>query len=79
MADVMIPRNSIAVITRYYNGMTHKIIRKHKIVREYISKGVVRIDHVWTNGNLTTLLTKRLSREKVNNTSNMMRLMHIDN
>jgi hypothetical protein len=43
-------------------------------VRELITKGAVRVDHVRTDENLADPLTKGLAREKVQNTSVKMGL-----
>lgn len=49
--------------------------RKHNTVRDHISNGAVRLDHVRTDENLADPLTKGLSREKVQNTSKKIGLM----
>ncbi|KAI5388393.1 hypothetical protein KIW84_074186 [Lathyrus oleraceus] len=49
---------------RYYNGKKRQIRRKHNTVRDCISKGVVRVDHVCTDKNFADPLTKGFSREK---------------
>jgi len=63
---------------RYYNGKRRQIRRKHSTIRECISKGAVRVDFVRTNENLVDPLTKGLNKEKVQNTSNRMGLLLID-
>ena len=60
---------------RYYNGKRLQIRRKHNIVRELLSTGAVRVDHVRTDENLADPLTKGLAREKVHNTSIKMGLL----
>ena len=49
--------------------------RKHNTVRELLSTGAVRVDHVRTDDNLADPLTKGLAREKVHNTSKRMGLL----
>jgi hypothetical protein len=46
-------------------------------VRDLITKGAVRVDHVRTDENLANPLTKGLAREKVQITSVKMGLMPI--
>ena len=60
---------------RYYNGKKRQIHRKHNTVRELLSTGVVRVDHVRTDDNLADPLMKGLAREKVHNTSKRMGLL----
>ncbi|RZB51814.1 Retrovirus-related Pol polyprotein from transposon TNT 1-94 [Glycine soja] len=59
----------------YYNGKKRQIRRKHNTVRELLSTGAVRVDHVHTDDNLVDPLTKGLAREKVHNTSKRMGLL----
>ena len=59
----------------YYNGKKRQICRKDNTVRELLSTGAVRVDHVRTNDNLANPLTKGLAREKVHYTSKRMRLL----
>ena len=54
---------------RYYNGKKRQIHRKHNTVRELLSTGVVRVDHVRTDDNLADPLMK------VHNTSKRMGLL----
>ena len=79
MSVVLIHYDSTAAIAKienhYYNGKRRQIRRKHITVRDFISKGAVRVDHVRTDKNLAYPLTKGLAREKVYNTSYKMRLM----
>ena len=58
----------------YYNGEKLQIRRKHNTIRDYISKGAVRVNHVRTDVNLVDPLMK----EKFQNTSKKMRLMPIE-
>lgn len=53
---------------RYYNGKRRQMRRKHNTLRDCISKGAIRVDHVSTYVNLADPLTKELAREKVQNT-----------
>ncbi|GAU27591.1 hypothetical protein TSUD_271320 [Trifolium subterraneum] len=78
MPAVLIHCDSTAAIAkienRFYNGKRRQIRRKHSTVRELITTGAVRVDHVRTNDNLADPLTKGLTREKVQNTSVKMGL-----
>ena len=60
---------------RYYNGKKRQIHHKHNTVRELLSTGAVRVDHVRTDDNLADPLTKGLAREKVHYTSKRMGLL----
>ena len=79
---VLIHCDSTAAIAkiqnRYYNGKKRQIRRKHSTIREYISTGAVRVDHVRSDDNLADPLTKGLAREKVYKTSKGMGLKPID-
>ncbi|CAJ2638269.1 unnamed protein product [Trifolium pratense] len=79
MPAVLIHCDSTAAIAkiknRFYNGKRRQIRRKHNIVRESISKGAVRVDHVRTDENLADPLTKGLTKEKVYNTNVKIGLM----
>jgi hypothetical protein len=69
MPAVLIHCDSTAAIAkienRFYNGKRRQIRRKHSTVRDMISKGAVRVDHVRTDENLADPLTKGLAKEKV--------------
>ena len=79
---VLIHCDSTAAIAkiqnRYYNGKRHQIRRKHSTVREFLSTGFVRVDHVRTDENLADPLTKGLPREKVLKTSKGMGLLPLE-
>ncbi|CAJ2678824.1 unnamed protein product [Trifolium pratense] len=79
MPAVLIHCDSTAAIAkienRYYNGKRRQIRRKHSTVRDLLTKGAVRVDHVRTDDNLADPLTKGLAREKVYSTSVKMGLM----
>ena len=62
----------------YYNGKRRQIRRKHSTVREFLSTGAVRVDHVRSDENLADPLTKGLPREKVFKTSKGMGLMPLE-
>lgn len=62
---------------RYYNGKRCQIRRKYNTFRDCISKGVIRVYHICTDKNLADPLTKKLTREKIYNTSKKMRSMPI--
>ena len=66
------------VQNRYYNGKRRQIRRKHSTVRELLSSGAVRVDHIRSNENLADPLTKGLAREKVLTTSRKMGLLPLD-
>ena len=49
----------------YYNGKRRQIRHKHNTVKEFLSTGAARVNHVRTDENLADPLTKGLPREKV--------------
>ena len=55
-----------------YNGKSRHIRRKHNIIRQLISTGVISIDYVRLNDNITDPLTKGLNRELVEKSSRRM-------
>lgn len=61
----------------FYNDKKQQIHNKHKIIREFLITGAVKVNHIWINENLTNPLTKGLARKKVFKTSERIRLMHI--
>jgi hypothetical protein len=63
--------------TRYYNGKIQHINQKHNIIRESNSIGAARVNFVHTNENLADPLTKGLNREKIQDTSSRLGLIHI--
>lgn len=66
------------VQNRYYNGKRRQIRRKHSTIRDFLSIGAVRVDHVRSEENLADPLTKGLAREKIWKTSKGMGLKPID-
>jgi hypothetical protein len=62
---------------RYYNGKRQHINQKHNTIRESISDGAVRVNFAHINENLEDPLTKGLNREKVQDTSSRLGLIHI--
>ena len=48
-----------------YNEKSHHIGYKHDTVRKLLSSGIVRIDYVKSNDNVSDPLTKGLTREKI--------------
>lgn len=76
---MLIHCDSIATIAKfennYYYGKRRQIRRNHNIVRDYISKGAIRVDHVPTNKDLADPVMKGLTRKKVHNTSNKIGLI----
>ncbi|PHU28774.1 hypothetical protein BC332_00867 [Capsicum chinense] len=57
-----------------YNGKSHLIRRRHNIVRELLSSGIITVDYVKSKDNVSGPLTKGLSREGVERTSKGMGL-----
>jgi hypothetical protein len=68
---------TIAKIKNYYNGKKQHIRHKHNTIRESISNGAVRVNFVRTKENLVDPSTKGLNREKVQDTSSSLGLIHI--
>ena len=70
---ILIHCDSTTTITKienhYYNSKRRQIRRKHNIVRDCISNGDIRVDHISIRENLANPLTKGLAREKFYNTS----------
>lgn len=62
------------VQSKYYNGKSRSVRRKHSTVRSYLSKGAINIDYVRSGDNLADPLTKALAREKIWCTSRGMGL-----
>ncbi|KAM2998951.1 hypothetical protein FF2_040544 [Malus domestica] len=60
------------VQNRYYNRKRQQIRRKHNTVRDYLSNGAVRVDHIRSEENLVEPLTKGLAQEKIWKTSKGM-------
>ena len=57
-----------------YNGKSRHIRRRHNIIRQLLSTGVISIDYVKSKDNITDPLTKRLNRELIEKLSRGMRL-----
>ncbi|PHT52427.1 Sugar carrier protein C [Capsicum baccatum] len=57
-----------------YNGKSRHIRQRHNIVRELLSSGIITVDYVKSMDNMSDLLTKGLSRERVERTSKRMGL-----
>lgn len=57
-----------------YNGISRHIRRRHNIVRQLLSNGIINIDYVKSKDNLADPFTKGLSREQVYKSSRGMRL-----
>ena len=62
----------------YYNGKSKPIIRKHSTVWSYLSSGIITVDYVKFNDNLTDPFTKALAKDRVWNTSRVLGLKFID-
>ncbi|PHU20607.1 hypothetical protein BC332_11758 [Capsicum chinense] len=78
VAPVCIHCDSQAAIGRagsmMYNGKSHHIQRRHNIVRELLSSGIITVDYVKSKDNMSDPLTKGLSREGMERTSKGMGL-----
>ncbi|GAA0153855.1 hypothetical protein LIER_37751 [Lithospermum erythrorhizon] len=48
--------NIAEVQSHYYNGKTRQIRRKHNTVREFLTTGAVRVDHIRSKENMTDTL-----------------------
>ncbi|PHT87799.1 hypothetical protein T459_09905 [Capsicum annuum] len=74
MAPICIHCDSQAAIVRagsmIYNSKSRHIRRRHNTVRKLLSSGIITVDYVMSNDNVSDLLTKDLSREGVERTSN---------
>ncbi|PHU04470.1 hypothetical protein BC332_25292 [Capsicum chinense] len=57
-----------------YNGKSRHIRRRNNTVRELLSSGIITVDYVKSNDNMSDPLTKGLSREGVERTSKEMSL-----
>ena len=57
-----------------YNDKSGHIRRRHNIVRQLLSNGIISIDYIKSKDNLTNSLTKGLTREQANCTSRGMGL-----
>ena len=66
------------VKNRYYNGKSRPIRRKLSIVWYYLSSGIITVDYVKSNDNLTDPFTKALPKDRVWNTLRGMRLKSIE-
>ena len=62
----------------YYNGKSKPIIRKHSTVWSYLSSGIITVDYVKFNDNLTDPFTKALAKDRVWNTLRVLGLKFID-
>ena len=57
-----------------YNSKSRHIRRRHNIVRQLLSNGIISIDYIKSKDNLADLLTKGLTREQVTCTLRIMEL-----
>ena len=57
---------------RYYNSKSKPIRRKNRTVRSYLSSGIITMDYIKSNDNLTNPFTKALAKDRVYNTSRGM-------
>ncbi|PHU25899.1 Chlorophyll a-b binding protein 3C, chloroplastic [Capsicum chinense] len=78
VAPVCIHCDSQAAIGRagsmMYNRKSRHVRRRHNTVRKLLSSGIITIDYVKSNDNVSVPLTKGLSREGVERTSKRMGL-----
>ncbi|PHT31796.1 hypothetical protein CQW23_28133 [Capsicum baccatum] len=76
LAPVCIHCDNQAAIGRVgsmmYNGKYRHIRRRHNIIRELLSSGIVTIDYVKSKDNVSDPLTKGLPREEMKKTSEGM-------
>ena len=79
---IVIHCDSTATIGRvkyhYYNSKSRPIRRKLSIVWYYLSSGIITVDYVKSNDNLTDPFTKALPKDRVWITLRGMRLKSID-
>ncbi|GJX51285.1 hypothetical protein Tco_0278130 [Tanacetum coccineum] len=79
---VLIHCDSTAAIAkvqnRYYNGKKRKVRQKYNTIREFLTTGAIKVDHVRIDKNIADPLTKGLARENVLNTSKGMGLIPIE-
>jgi len=64
---------------KMYNEKSRHIRLKHKIVKQLLDDGIISLDHVRSELNISDSFTKPLGRKLVENTSRRMRLMSITN
>ena len=57
-----------------YNGKSRHIRRRHNIVRQLLSNGIIFIDYVKSKDNIADPLTKGLTQEQVESSSRGMGL-----
>ncbi|KAF3639018.1 putative aspartyl aminopeptidase-like, partial [Capsicum annuum] len=57
-----------------YNDKSRHIRQRHNTIRELLSSGIITVDYVKSNNNVSDPLIKGLSRERVENTSKGMGL-----
>jgi len=78
LAPICIHCNSQAAIGRagsvMYNSKSRYIRRRHKTVRQLLSRGIITIDYVKSSDNVSDPLTKGLTREVVEKSSREMGL-----
>ena len=66
---ILIHCDSIDAIGRvknhYYNDKSKPIRRRHSTVRSYLSSGIITVDYIKSNDNLTDPFTKALAKDTV--------------
>ncbi|PHT67703.1 hypothetical protein T459_27190 [Capsicum annuum] len=70
----MLTLDNVLAENMMYNGKSHHIRRRHNIVRELHSSGIITVDYVKSKDNVSDSLTKDPSREGVERTSKGMGL-----
>ena len=60
---------------KIYNGKSRHIRLRHKIVKQMLDDGIISLDYVRSELNISDPFTKPLWRKLVENTSRRMRLM----
>ena len=82
IAPISIHCDSAATLAKAYsqvqNGKSRHIGLRHNYVKELITNGVITIDFVRSNQNLTDPLTKGLTKDIVNKTSREIGLKSIE-
>ena len=64
---ILIHCESTAAISRvknhYYNNKSRPIRRKHSTVRSYLNSGIITVNYIKSNNNLTDPFTKALAKD----------------
>jgi len=62
---------------KIYNGKSRHICLRHKIIKQRLDDGIISLDYVRSELNISDPFTKSLGRKLVENTSRGMRLISI--